>query len=304
MTNQRRGDEQAVHKGIMLSSSRYNITSHDHFLSILSQLHAKKNNLIAFWDSICQLRLLGFNLLDYPFLFCLQHLGHTREGLNAFSELMKRMKEEGMPANKAIIGHFIVICRELEDVEGIKYWMNEKKEGGFELHIMDHIDLIRTLWKRGEEREAEEWFDQVKKEGKVDSAFFNSFIAHYLHNGKVEKAKEWLERMKEAKVRVNEVTYTHFVTYYINQNEVEEAEKWWKEGRENKKDNVLILAILVKGLVKNGKIERAEQILEEVQEERKKEKGFAELYSFLKDGYLKTGNTQKAEEIDKKMKSN
>lgn len=270
-------------QGIKNAKKVYNVSTVDNWLSELAQAYAKQENLVKTWDIICQLRNMGLNLKPYPLMFCLKHLGHTKDGLRAFTELVQVMKREGNPPSRIILSYFISLCRELGDVAGIEMWLEEMREQKFTLSIMDYMHLIKASLNLNNYEKAEEFLKRMKEDGVTpDAGIYATFIQIFLKNGDLEKANSWMQKMKQndANLKLKGSVFESFILALIKNGEMKLAEEWWKEAFLSGDGTFYPFKMMLREYLRKGKRENANELISFI--ENSGTKPTPEIYELLK----------------------
>ncbi|XP_021719458.1 pentatricopeptide repeat-containing protein At1g55890, mitochondrial-like [Chenopodium quinoa] len=153
------------------------------------------------------------------------------------------------------------------------------RERGFEggeliWGIMDEYDVVRDvrsynlklqgLVDEGELEKAVALFESLESEGcKPDVGTFNVFIKKYCDEGDIEEAKRWYYVLLESCVPPNSITFSYLVPKFCDDGEYELAFELCKKmfKRQFVVDEAL-LQLVINGLVKESKIQEAEELVE------------------------------------------
>lgn len=200
---------------------------------------------------------ISFNALLYA--------GIASKSFNRVPELFDEIpKRYGFSPDKFTYGILIKAYCEMGSPELAIERLKEMEEKGVEITAVTYTTVLHSLYKKGEDGEAEKIWSQMVETGRhLDVGAYNVRIMN-LHGENPENVKGLIEEMNSNGLKPDTITYNYLMTCYGRNGMMEEAEQVYKDLAENGcKPNAATFRTLIFYLCKKGRFETGYQVFKE-----------------------------------------
>lgn len=188
-------------------------------------------------------------------LSSLVQAGHHQEAINLFNNMVL----EDQKPNTATLVVILSACSHLASLEEgarVHHYLNER---GFKLNIPLGTALVDMYAKCGQLEKSRQMFDSMEEK---DAVCWNVMISGYGVNGYAESAVDIFQRMEEANVKPNEVTFLALLTACAHAGLVEEGKHLFARMQSySMKPNLKHYTCMVDLLGRSGNLQEAEALV-------------------------------------------
>ncbi|CAK80848.1 unnamed protein product (macronuclear) [Paramecium tetraurelia] len=227
----------------------------------------------------------------------------NRDELLRAITLLEQIQETGQfKPDEILYNSLIDACVKFNEIQKGMQLFKEMKNKSIEPSSVTYGILIKAYGKMNDLNGAFRMFEEMKqKKIPINDVTYGCLVDACVRNDRLDQALQFIEQMKSQNLPINTVLYTTIIKGFCKLNQTEEAMKYFSLMKQNQRTypNLITYNSLLDGLVKNGLMNQADKLFQELVESTIKPDLIT--FSTLLKGHCRRGNMKRLNETVQTM---
>ncbi|CAD8172285.1 unnamed protein product [Paramecium octaurelia] len=227
----------------------------------------------------------------------------NRDELLRAISLLEQIQETGQfKPDEILYNSLIDACVKFNEIQKGMQLFKEMKNKSIEPSSVTYGILIKAYGKMNDLNGAFRMFEEMKqKKIPINDVTYGCLVDACVRNDRLDQALQFIEQMKSQNLPINTVLYTTIIKGFCKLNQTEEAMKYFNLMKQNQRTypNLITYNSLLDGLVKNGLMNQADKLFQELVESTIKPDLIT--FSTLLKGHCRRGNMKRLNETVQTM---
>ncbi|CAD8084529.1 unnamed protein product [Paramecium sonneborni] len=227
----------------------------------------------------------------------------NRDELLRAISLLEQIQETGQfKPDEILYNSLIDACVKFNEIQKGMQLFKEMKNKSIEPSSVTYGILIKAHGKMNDLNGAFRMFEEMKQKMiAINDVTYGCLVDACVRNDRLDQALQFIEQMKSQNLSINTVLYTTIIKGFCKLNQTEEAMKYFNLMKQNQRTypNLITYNSLLDGLVKNGLMNQADKLFQELVESTIKPDLIT--FSTLLKGHCRRGNMKRLNETVQTM---